>query len=1079
MLLAAIALALFAQGSPEKGFDPGPSPYLMRHPTVNASEIVFEFAGDLWSVPRSGGDAIRLTSSPGGSISNPFFSPDGTQIAFSADYDGNTAVYVMPASGGTPKRLTASSGADQVTGWTPDGTSVVFSSNRQSNTDYLRLYTVSMNAGTPKALPFPAGVEASFSPDGAHIALVPNPKWELAWKRYRGGQTTPIWVGDLATSKITPVPRHNTNDFNPMWVGNAIYYLSDPTGPVGMNRYDVKTGKVTTVVPGEGFDLKSASAGPGVIAYEKLGSIHLYNLASGEDHPVRVHIVGDFPAARTEFKDLRSRITSFAISPSGKRAVVCARGWVLTVPAEKGDIRILDDRQGFDRTDAAWSPDGKTIAYICDEGKGEHLALYDLAKGTEQRVALGDAPADYSGPVWSPDSKKIAYTDNKLNLWVVDASTGANQLIDTGTYRGNTTMLPRWSPDSKWLTWSRDLESFVRAIFVYSFDSRQKSQITDGLADALLPVFDRSGKYIYFTASTDEGFGMDYEDLEAIAATNSTSTVYAILLRKDLPDPLQPESDEEKPKEAPKKDEPKPAATKIDLAGIQHRIIALPLPRASYDDLVPGPNETLFALSRPPRATAVDREGPGTLQKFAFADRKVTPAAENVEFVQASTDGEKLLLRQGRDWRIVSSAAPGAPGGKLDLADLRTKIDPPTEWTAMYHQAWRKERMLFYDPGLHGIDSYKMEKRYEPFLANLRSRGDLNYLFTDMLGEICIGHMFIGGGDIPERPRADNGVLGADFSFENGKFRLTRVYDGESWNPELHSPLGAPGVNAVPGEYLLSIDGKDMSEINDVHKALEGQAGRQIRVRLGPTPDGVGARNAVVVPLASDFGLREAAWAEDNRRYVERETGGRGGYVHVPDTGAGGYAAFMRYYYAQEDKDGMIVDDRFNHGGAINDFMVREMEKPLDFFGATRYGKTFKVPMAAIYGPKVMLINEMAGSGGDLFPYLFRQHHVGKLVGHKTWGGELSAYGFPLIDGGTIRAPDDAEFDPTTGQYVIDNVGVAPDIEVELDPAAWRKGVDSQLQAAVEELKKQMAAHPPMVIKKPPYPDKTKLPDQG
>ena len=569
---------------------------------------------------------------------------------------------------------------------------------------------------------------------------------------------------------------------------------------------------------------------------------------------------------------------------------------------------------------------------------------------------------------------------------------------------------------------------------------------------------------------------MDYEDLESLAATNSTSTVYAILLSKDLPNPLQPESDEEKPKAEPKKEDTTTPVTKVDFAEIQRRIISLPLERAAYESLTPGPRNTIFALSRPPRATASDPSGPGMLRKFSFEDRKKSVVAENVQFVEANADGSKLLLRQAGDLKIVSSAAPASAEGKLDMSQLKAQVSPPAEWSAMYHQVWRKERLLFYDPGLHGIDSIKMEKRYEPFLANIKSRDDLNYLFTDMLGELCIGHMFISGGDIPGRRSARNGVLGADYSLESGKFRLTKVYDGEAWNPELHSPLGAAGVNAVAGEYLLAIDGKEMSELNDVYVALEGKAGRQVMVKLGPTPDGKGSREVVVVPVSNDKPLRQAAWEEDNRRYVEKETGGRGGYVHVPDTGTGGYAAFMRYFYAQVDKGGIIVDDRFNHGGYINDFMVREMEKPLDFFGMTRYGKTFKVPLAAIYGPKVMLINEMAGSGGDLFPYLFRTHHIGKLIGHKTWGGELDAYGFSIIDGGSIRAPDDAEFDPVSGQYVIDNVGVPPDIEVELDPAEWRKGVDTQLKAAVEELKKQMAAHPPLIIKKPPYPDKSKLP---
>ena len=1056
----------------------------MRHPTVSATQIVFQFAGDLWSVPRAGGDAVRLTASNDGANQSPIFSPDGKQIAFTGDYDGNLDVYVMPAGGGIPKRLTTHPSADIALGWTPDGKSVLFSSAMLSDTDYQRLFTVSADGGVPKQLPFPAGVQGCFSPDGKEIALVPNPKWEQAWKRYRGGQTTPIWMGGLGTSKVKEIPRHNTNDFNPMWIGDSIYYLSDPTGPVGMNRFDTKTGKETVVIPGNGFDLKSATAGPDVIAYERLGSIHLYNPATGDDHAVNVHIAGDFPEVRTEVKDLKAKITDVTISPTGQRVVVTARGWVFTVPVEKGDVRQLNDQQGCDRTDATWSPDGKTIAYICDDGKGEHLSLFDLASGQERSIELGDAPADYRAPVWSPDSKQIAYTDNKLNLWVVDVSSGKNLLVDTGSYRGPSTISPRWSPDSKWLTWSRDLPKFVNAVFVYSFDTGKKTQITDGLADATQPVFDRGGKYLYFVGTTNIGFGIDYEDMEGFAVTNTTSNIYAVLLRNDVTNPLHPESDDEKPvdavtpagKDVVKKEEPKPKFS-IDLDGIQRRVIVLPLARASYQGLVAGPEDTIFALAQPPRATATDNPAPGTVQKFSFSDRKISSFADGVNSIDVSSDGNKLLLGQSGSWRIVpSSGTQAAPDGNISLAEVRAKVDPVVEWDAMYHQVWRKERMLFYDPGLHGINADVMEKRYEPFLANIRSRDDLNYLFTDMLGELCIGHMFIGGGDFPSRRVVRTGLLGADYAFDKGRYRLTRVYDGESWNPDLTSPLGAPGVNAKVGEYLLAIDGKNLTDSDDIYLALEDKAGRQVKVKLGPTPDGVGSREVVVVPVASEAGLRNKAWEEDNRRYVEKETGGMGGYVHVPDTGTGGWDAFMRYFYSQLDKSGMIVDDRFNHGGSIDDFMVREMEKPLDFYGATRYGGTFRVPNAAIYGPKVMLINEMAGSGGDLFPYLFRKHHIGKLIGKKTWGGELSAYGFPLIDGGTVRAPDDAEFDPDTGNYVIDNVGVAPDIDVALDPAEWRNGVDPQLKAAVEELKKQMAAHPLPTIKRPPYPDKSKLP---
>lgn len=1073
------ALVSMSQG---QAFDPGPNPLLMRHPTMNATTIVFQFAGDLWSVPREGGEAARLTGAPG-TESDPYFSPDGKSIAFSAQYDGNVDVYTMPAGGGVPKRLTAHPARDQVVGWTPDGKSVIFSSPMVSNTDYEKLLTVSKDGGVPQALPFPAGVEASMSPDGTQIAYVPNGKWQEAWKRYRGGQTTPIWIAQLSDSKWKAIPRKNTNDKNPMWIGNSIYYLSDPTGPVGMFRYDTQTGKVTNEIPGEGFDLKSASAGPDAIVYERLGSINIYDYKDHSSKRVPISIQSDFPEVRESFKDVRRNINGFGLSPSGQRMVVSARGWIFTVPASKGDIRVLDGKQGVNRREPAWSPDGKTIAFITDEEGNQKLALFDVASKKESHYPLADGSGFYRNLVWSPDSKKIAYGSEKLTLNIFDVATSKTTLVDKQTFRGRSEIDPRWSPDSKWITWSRDLDNLYNAVFLYSLESGKVTQITDGIADATSPIFDRDGKHLYFLASTDIGLGAHFEDLSSFNQPNATSVVYAVVLRKNLPNPLHPESDEEVPKpEAPKPDvakpePPKPSAFGIDLDDIEHRIISLPMPRQGYQSLEAGPAGSFFALVSPPVANIVSGGGPTTLYKFSFTDRKATKFAEGVRAFIPNADGSKLLLSQGGGYAIVPTAAPPTPGqGALDLSGLQVKIDPRTEWNAMYHEVWRNERLLLYDANTHGIDTHMMEKRYEPFLANICSRDDLNYLFTDMLGELCVGHMFIGGGDMISAPRVAGGLLGADFSFDKGRYKITRIYDGERWNPNLFAPLAQPGVDAKSGEYLLSIDGVDLNDAMDVYLQLEGKAGKQVKIKLGPSPDGVGAREVIVVPIANDSGLRLRSWTEDNRRQIEKETDGRVGYVHVPDTSPPGWEAFQRYYYSQTTKEGMIVDDRFNHGGSINDWMIHEMEKPLDFYDIARYGKPMRDPSAAVYGPKVMLINEMAGSGGDIFPFLFRLHKIGKLIGHRTWGAMISAYGFQLIDGGSVRAPDDAMYGAASGDWVIENVGVPPDVEVELDPYLWRQGRDAQLEAAIAQIKKDLANTKPLTSKVPKYPDKSKIP---
>ena len=1074
MLSASLILALHAPAPKADAFDPGPNPLLMRHPTLSASSIVFAYGGDLWTVPRAGGSASRLTSAPGVEA-DPFFSPDGSTVAFTGTYDGNVDVFTVPAGGGVPKRLTYHPAQDQCQGWSPDGKSVLFASDALAANDYVRLFTVSAQGGTPKALPFPAGTEGAFSPDGSQIAYVPNPKWQEAWKRYRGGQATPIWIGAMSDSKVRPVPRDKENLTHPMWVGNALFYLSDKGGPVGMMRYGLKDGDVSEVVKGEGFDLKSANAGPGAIVVEKLGSIWLYDLNKKSFDRVGIDVKGDFPEVRPAFKDLRPYVETTAISPSGQRLVVAARGFVATVPAAKGDVHFLSETQGVHRRSPLWSPDAKTIAYVTDEGGHQQLALFDVAAASEKKIDLGESPANYTLVEFSPDSKSLAYTDNRNIVWMIDLATGKSAKIDQTLYTDPlSTLYPRWSPDSKWIVYARDLPSHLQAVFLYSVASGKSTQITDGLANAKNPIFDRDGKHLVFTASTNTGQGTSWLDLSSFNAPNSTSTVYAVVLRKDLPNPLQPQSDEENAAPAtPPKPTP-PAAFSIDLDGIESRIIALPMPAQSYTLLEPGPAGSFFALATGPRANAASAPGASNLWKFSMADRAATPFAPGAQGMMSTADGGKLMVfRPGGGVQIVPAAAPAAPPGPtVDLSGLRLKIDPRKEWDHMLHEVWRNEKMLFYAPNLHGIDADAMDKRYSAFLPGIASRDDLNYLFTDMLGEISIGHMWARGGDIPGVQGVPGGLLGADYAFENGRYRITRVYDGERWNPGLYAPLAQPGVSAKAGEYILAIDGKPLLDSNDIYEALEGKAGRQVKVKIGASTDEKLAREVVVVPIASEFGLRNKAWSEDNRRLVEKMTNGRGGYVHVPDTTTGGWEAFTRYYYAQVGKDGLVVDERFNHGGLINDFMIREMKKTPDAAFIPRDGAAWPTPGAAIFGPKVMIANEMAGSGGDMFPWLFKHNEVGPVVGKRTWGGLVAAFGFGLVDGGAVNAPNDAFFN-LNGTWDVEGHGVDPDIEVELDPYLWRQGKDSQLMRAIEELNKRLASYVPPKFQRPAYPNKT------
>ncbi len=1060
-------------------FDPGPNPLLLQHPTLSQTKIVFTFAGDLWSVPRAGGDATRLTSAAGVE-SEPFFSPDGSTVAFSGQYDGNLDIYTVSADGGVPKRITYHPGGERAIGWTPDGKSIMLMSGMLSNMDAPKMFTVSANGGVPKPLPFPTGTMASFSPDGQQLAYVPGYKWQEAWKRYRGGQAYAIWIARMSDSKVYEIPRKDWNDEQPMWIGNKVFYMSDAKGPVGLSSYDVNTKKVTEEIPGRGFDIKSASAGPGAIVYEKLGSINLFDLATRQSTRVNINVRGDFPEVRPAFKDLRPYITGANISPSGQRALIATRGLIFTVPAAKGDARIVGDGQGAHRRDPAWSPDSKTIAYITDQGGKQQLALTDTATGKEKRVDLGEAPGYYYGPTWSPDSAKIAYSDHRNKLWLIDVATGKNTEVDQTIFTDpNVNLTPRWSPDSKWLTWARDLDSHMQAIFVYSTDTGKKTQITDGLSNAKSPIFDRDGKHLYFFASTNAGQSLSWLDMSSMTNPNVTSSIYCVVLRKDLPHPLQPESDEEGAKPPAKTDPPKFG---IDLDDIDHRIISLPMGQGDYRGLEPGPAGSFFALQMPPRLGGGGGFGGGggaSILKWTMADRKATPFGTG-SGVLVSADGTKALVAVGPAMSIVSTMAPSPPGtGALDLTGLKAKIDPKVEWRSIFNEIWRNEPMLFYAANLHGINAEVMRKRYEPFVEGVASRRDLNYLFTDMVGEIAIGHMWAQGGDIPGVAGVPGGLLGADFTFENGKYRITRVYDGERWNPGLYAPLAQPGVNAKAGEYLLAIDGQELEDSNDIYQLLEGKSGKQVKVKIGPTPNGIGSREVIVVPIPSESALRRRAWAEDNRRYVAKMTNGRAGYVHVPDTGGGGWAAFLRYYYAQVDKDGMVVDERFNQGGLINDFMVYEMSKTLDAAFTPRTGRDWPTPGAAIYGPKVMIANEFAGSGGDMFPWLFKHKKIGPVIGKRTWGGLVASFNFPTVDGGSVNSPNCAFYNPASGKWEVEGYGVDPDIEVEMDPFLWRQGKDAQLEAAIAEINKRLAKYTAPKLNRPANPDKSKVGSGG
>jgi tricorn protease len=1073
-------------------------PLLLQKPTLSRTHIAFVYAGDLWTVPREGGSAQRLTSGAGVET-NPVFSPDGSTIAFTGEYDGNTDVYTVPAGGGVPKRLTWHPAPDTVLSWTPDGKKILFASNRDGYAPVQQLYTMDINGSFPERLSLPWGWEGSYSPDGSRLAYVPMRRAFNVWKRYRGGDTTPIWLATLADSKIERVPRDNSNDYNPLWIGGKVYFLSDRNGTVTLFSYDTRTRQVKEEVKNDSLDFKSIGAGPGgdAIVIEQFGGLAMFDLRTSQLKPVPVQIAGDLPEVRPRMVNVGSRLTGAHLSPNATRALFEARGEIITVPAEKGDARNITNSQSVMERSPAWSPDGRTIAYFSD-ASGEYALHLAPQSGTGDVVKIAmPEPGYYRAARWSPDSKKIAFTDSHMRIWYVDVESKKPVQVAKQRYWNplGDDWAPVWSPDSKWLAYASSLPNYLGAIHIYSIATGKVVQITDGMSDAGNPVFDKDGKYLYFTASTDSGPSLQ-PDVGSFSRP-LTQSIYLVVLSKADPSPFAPESDEEKISDAPKTDAPKtdeprsdarsvPAPPKsvevtIDFENIGQRILSMPLPPRRYTSLQVGKAGVLFALESP--APSPGEPATITVHRHDLKTRKSDIAANGVRFFEVSASGEKMLTRQADNWFIrnlpppppASGAAPGPPpqptGGQLNTSTIEVKIAPREEWRQMFKEAWRIERDFFYDPGFHGLNLARAEERYQRFVEGIGSRADLNYLFSEMLGNLVVGHLSVIGGETPDVKRVQTGLLGCDYHIENGRYRFARVFNGENWNPQATAPLTQPGVNVAAGEYLLGVNGRNLTAADNVYSFFEGTAGKQVQIRVGTDPNGAGARTVTVVPIPNENRLRNLAWIEDNRRKVDQMTGGRVAYVYLPDTAFGGFTNFTRYFFAQVDKQAVIVDERFNGGGALATDIVEFLTRKLFSSVATRDGGDEVEPQGAIFGPKVMLINEFAGSGGDAMPWYFRKAGVGKLIGKRTWGGLVGrAASPPLMDGGVVTAPSSAVWDPEESEWIAENVGVSPDIEVEHDPEAVRDGHDPQLERAVQEILAELAKNPPKKLTRPAFP---------
>jgi tricorn protease len=1085
MRLAALFLSvLVCAGAAETGTR------LLRTPTVSATSIAFAYANNIWAVARTGGEARRLTSFAG-QTESPHFSPDGKLIAFSAEYGGNMDVYVVPAEGGEPKRLTWHPGADVVQGWTPDGKSVLFTSTRASWAPSAapRFWTVPVEGGVEEPLALPRAYQGKFSADGTHVAYRMNNSWDEERRNYRGGQNRPIWIIDMKSYDLVSPPWKDSKDMDPAWVGDTVYFISDRDGVANVWSYEVKTKKLAQITKFTGFDVKSLDAGAGAVVFEQAGYVHELDPKTGKTHVVNISAVGDFPWMMPKWEDVTSRMTNMVLSPTGKRVAVEARGEIFTIPAEKGDVRNLSNSSGSAERDPAWSPDGKLLSYFSDRS-GEYKVVIEAQDGiTPAREIALPHPTHYYTASWSPDSKKLLYTDTNLKVWVLDVASGQAKTVGADPWMVPTrTMNPVWSPDSKWVAYASHLKSMYHAIFVSNVETGETKQVTDGLADSVWPAWDASGKYLWFFASTDLGLKSQWLDMTSYDH-DETFGLYMAILKKGDSSPLLPESDEDGGVgSAPAADAEGgvgrggrgggrgaaaagPVTVSIDFDGLSQRIVSVPgIPERQYSELRSGAAGTVFYLEGGGRGA-----GPGgaTLQRFRLSDRRAAPFATGVQTYAVSADGHKLVYRAaaggggGRGRGAAAEGPPPAPAlflvdadrvaptagqGRL-TATLRMYLDPKEEFKQIFYEGWRNQRDYLYVPNLHGADWMKMKELYGQMLPSVMHRADLNYLLDTMGAEIAIGHSFVRGGDMPSIPAERGGLLGADFTIDSGRYKIAKIYDTESWNPELRAPLATPGATAAVGDYVVAINGQELKAPDSIYRLLDGTAGRQTSLTINSKPSMDGARQIIVVPIPNEQGLRTRAWVEANRRTVDKLSGGKLAYVYIPSTGQPGYASFNRYYFAQQDKLGAVIDERFNSGGSAADYIIDVLQRKFDGYfnnvAGDRY--PFTSPAAGIWGPKVMIVNEMAGSGGDLMPWMFHHRNVGVLVGKRTWGGLVhTADTPPFIDGGSMIAPRGGFF-TTEGKWAVENEGTPPDIDVENWPKEAIAGHDSQLERAVKE----------------------------
>ncbi|HXV77502.1 MAG TPA: PDZ domain-containing protein [Candidatus Polarisedimenticolaceae bacterium] len=1064
---------------------------MLRFPDVSREQIAFVYAGDIWIVGKSGGVAHRL-STPAGQETFPRFSPDGRSIAFSGNYDGNTDLYVVPASGGIPLRLTHHPSNDRMLDWYPDGESILFASSMASGTNrFNQLYRTSRTGGLPERLPVPYGEFGSVAPDGRRLAYLPLTRDFRTWKRYRGGSTSDIWLFDLERRTADNLTDSRSNDTQPMWHGETLYFLSDRDANKRYNIWaiDGAGGSPRQVTRFDTMDVAFPAIGPAEIVFSVGSELYLLDLDSERYAAVDVEVVTDRATLKPRHTEVHEQITSGDISPTGKRAVFEARGEIFTVPAEHGVTRNLTRSSGVAERHPAWSPDGEWVAYHSDRS-GEYELTIAAADGSGDERRLTTLGPGYRYDLhWSPDSKKLVFIDQTMTIRLYDLDKETTTALDKGRYLyhgGLSGFVARWSADSRWVAWARSVDTRNRAIFVYDAREGELHQATSGFYDEQEPVFDPEGKQLYFLSSRT--FEPAYSDIDNSWIYANTANVVAVPLRDDVASPIAPRNDDEgqdesdddakKDKKKDKKqekddeqDEKKPPQpVEIDFDGFERRLVVLPVDPGNFATLEAVPGKVVY--HRRPR-TGADEEAPSPIVYYDLEEREEKTILEDADDFAISADDEKMLVVHEEKFAIVDVAAEQKMDETLDLSGLELELDPVAEWRQIFHDAWRFERDYFYDPRMHGVDWDDMRERYAALLDDVVTRWDLNFLIGELIAELNASHAYRGGGDEQQPKELGTGLLGCDFELVDGAYRIARIVDGAVWDSEVRSPLARPGIEIDEGDYLLAVNGRPIDTTKDPWASFQGLADATVELTVNDRPTTEGARQVLVHTLDSEFRLRNLDWIETNRRKVDAATGGRVGYVYVPDTGINGQNELVRMFKGQYAKDGLIIDERFNSGGQIPDRFIELLNRPLYNYWGVRDGKDWQWPPVAHRGPKAMLVNPWSGSGGDLFPYYFKQAGLGPLVGMTTWGGLIGISGSPaLIDGGVVTVPTFGIYS-LDGRWIIENEGVEPDIEVVDDPSKMVDGGDPQLERAIAEVMERLRDAPVTEPGKPPYPDRS------